>query len=212
MDADLPVVDPPSDLGDGQSAPVAGVLLAAGTGARFGSEQKLLATLEGQPIVHHGVRPLLEADADVDPVVAVLGHRSDEVADALAELEVRIVENPDYDSGRGRSVATGIDAVVDATAAVVALGDMPRVRPSTVDALVGAYRAGAGTALAPSYDGQRGNPVLFDRTCFDDLTAIEGDHGGRDVLLNHEDAALVPVDDPGVLVDVDVPEDLAALE
>lgn len=224
---DLPTVDAasipeaPPDAGR-----VAGVLLAAGASARFGDRNKLLAAVDGEPIVRRAARTLVAAR--VDPVVAVLGHEADRVAAALDDLPIRTVRNEAYRSGQASSVRAGIEAVrapdegtgADARndrgvgaapavdAAVIALGDMPSVDPGTVDALADAYDAGAGDALAAAHDGIRGNPVLFDRRHFDALAAVEGDVGGRRILLDGDGSALVNVDDPGVLRDVDERSDL----
>ena len=89
-----------------------------------------------------------------------------------------------------------------------ALGDMPDVVPSSVDALIDAYGAGAGDALAAAHEGERGNPVLFDARHFDDLADVDGDVGGREILLDGDASALVETGDPGVVRDVDVPGDL----
>jgi molybdenum cofactor cytidylyltransferase len=86
---------------------------------------------------------------------------------------------------------------------------MPFVDPATVDRLVAAYRAGVAPALAAAHDGRRGNPVLFDGTRFEALSAVDGDTGGRSVLLETEGAVLLAVDDEGVLVDIDTTGDLA---
>ena len=189
---------------------VAGVLLAAGTSSRFGSQNKLLATVGGEPIVRRAARTLL--DSGVDPVLAVLGHEADRVRAALDGLPVDTVVNEDYETGQASSVRTGVLAVrearPDADAVLVALGDMPFVAGETVDALVAAYAAGVGTALAAAFEGDRGNPVLFDERLVDALADTDGDTGGRAILLDGEDSALVAVDDPGVRRDVDRPEDV----
>lgn len=208
MSADLPLVEPPFDAPDGPAPDVAGVLLAAGTGSRFGDRNKLLAPLDGDPLVRHAARTLVAA---LDRVVVVLGHEADAVGAALAALDVRPVHNPAFERGQSTSVAAGVGAVRDADAAVFALGDVPRVRPATVRTLVAAYRAGAGTALAAAHEGRRGNPVLFDAVHFGALADVEGDVGGRELLLGGAESALVETGDPGVLCDVDRPADLAAL-
>ncbi|MFB6303750.1 MAG: NTP transferase domain-containing protein [Haloferacaceae archaeon] len=205
---DLPVVAPPFDAPDGPPPDVAGVLLAAGTGSRFGEGNKLLADLAGDPLVRHAARALVAA---LDRVVVVVGHEADAVEAALAGLDVRTVRNPDYERGQSTSVAAGVAAVRDADAAVFALGDMPRVRPETVRTLVAAYRAGAGTALAAACEGRRGNPVLFDAVHFDALGDVDGDVGGREILLGGDRSALVETGDPGVVRDVDRPGDLERL-
>jgi molybdenum cofactor cytidylyltransferase len=192
---------------------VAGVVLAAGLSSRFGDGNKLLATLEGEPLVVHAVRTLTGADLDA---VAVVVDPATDVPDALTEAglahddsNVTLVENPDAAAGQATSVRRGVAwARPDHDAVVFALGDMPRVRPETVDRLVDAWRDGTGSALAAGYDGQRGNPVLFDRQHFDALAALSGDTGGRSVFAAATDSAVVETDDPAVRLDVDTRAEL----
>lgn len=205
----LPVVEPPAadavDQDDVGGEPIAGLVLAAGEGTRFGADNKLLASVGGEPVVVRAVRTLLAAD--IGPVTVVVGHEADRVRAALSELPVDTVENPRYREGQAMSVRVGIEALPEGTpAAVVALGDMPFVDPGTVDALCRAYRADVGSALAAAADGRRGNPVLFDSRYFDALADLEGDVGGRKIL--REEGTLVETGDPGVLKDVDRPADL----
>ncbi|PSP51455.1 nucleotidyltransferase family protein [Halobacteriales archaeon QH_7_68_42] len=203
---------------------VAGVVLAAGLSSRFGEGDKLLATLEGEPLVVHAVRTLTGADLDavavvVDPASGVSGALADaglagDDTDADAGANVALVENPDAAAGQATSVRRGVAwarGAADADAVVFALGDMPRVRPETVDRLAAAWRDGRGSALAAAHDGQRGNPVLFDSRHFDALAAVSGDTGGRSVFENAADSAVVETDDPGVRGDVDTRADLEAL-
>lgn len=206
----LPVVDP-ADLPATEERPgatVHGVVLAAGTSSRFGDRNKLLEPLDGMPIVSHATRTLLAAD--LHGVTVVVGHEADRVCAALDGLDVDVRVNEDFADGQSTSVATGVAAARDgdADAVLIALGDMPEVSVDTVDALVAAYRRDAGTALAAACDGRRGNPVLFDGRYFDDLAAVDGDVGGRAILLADDDAAAVETGDHGVLYDVDRPEDL----
>jgi molybdenum cofactor cytidylyltransferase len=187
---------------------VVGVLLAGGTSTRFGEANKLLADLDGEPLVRHAARTLL--DADLAAVVAVIGHEADAVERALSDLDLRVVRNPDYGAGLSTSVGRGVEAAVErgADAAVFLPGDMPDVDPSTVRLLADAHRGGLGTALAAAHEGRRGNPVLFDRERFEPLLELEGDVGGRPVLLGSDDAALVETGDSGVAADVDTTGDL----
>jgi len=212
---DLPVVHPPfGDPGPERAdAAVAGVLLAAGRSSRFGAANKLLADLDGEPLVRHAARRLRAARGEaLSTVVAVVGHEADRVRAALSGPELRTVENPDPAAGQATSVQAGVEAIrAEADAAVFALGDMPRVRPGSVERLVAAYRAGDGDALAAAHRGARGNPVLFDGRHFDALADVAGDVGGREILLSGTGSALVETGDPGVLIDVDTPENLDAL-
>ncbi|WP_280586065.1 nucleotidyltransferase family protein [Halorubrum sp. Boch-26] len=220
---ELPIAAPPFEGGDAVPPRVAGVLLAAGTGSRFGDANKLLASADGEPVVRRAARTLV--DAGLDPVVVVVGHEAERVRAAVADLPVETVDNDAYETGQSTSVRAGIDAVREGAggggasagrdgtgpavdAAVVGLGDMPFVDPETVESLVAAYAAGVGDAVAAAYEGDRGNPVLFDRRFFDRLADVDGDVGGREILLKDDASALVAVDDPGVRRDVDRPEDL----
>lgn len=189
---------------------VAGVLLAAGDSDRFGERDKLLATLDGEPLVRHAARAL--TDADIGAVAAVVDPKSGAVRDGLAGLDLAVVENPAAADGQATSVRRGVAwARERADAVVFALGDMPRVDSGTVDRLVAAYDDGRGSALAAGYEGRRGNPVLFDDRHFDALAAVEGDTGGRGVFEAADDTAVVETGDPGVRVDVDTPGDLDGL-
>lgn len=210
-----PRVVAPADIERGGSRPesgherVVGVVLAAGTSSRFGDGNKLLAELNGTPLVRRATQSLLGATSA--EVVVVLGHEADRVRDALAECEVRFVENPEYAAGQSTSVAVGVGAArdLDADAVVFLPGDMPFVGAGTVDSVIRAYRSGIASAIAVAHDGDRGNPVLFDSRHFGALAAVDGDTGGRSVLLECDDAVLLAVPDPGVRTDIDTSADLA---
>jgi molybdenum cofactor cytidylyltransferase len=210
----LPVVTPPLHAGEQEvESAIAGVLLAGGTSSRYGDRNKLLESVADSergdevPMVRRSAETLLAAG--LDPVVVVVGHEADRVRDALDGLHVRFVENPDYEEGQGTSVAAGVRGLPEVDAAVFALGDMPYVDGASVRKLVAAYEAGAGSALAAGYDGERGNPVLFDATHFPALAGRDADAGGKQVLLSADDAAVVETGDSGVRRDVDHPDDLA---
>jgi molybdenum cofactor cytidylyltransferase len=206
-DAGLPVVEPPFEGSDrSRTNSVAGVLLAAGTSSRFGTANKLLAEVDGEPLVRRAARTL--GIADLHPLVAVVGHEADRVREALDGLGFAFVTNPDYAEGQATSVAAGVRSLDAVDAAVFALGDMPFVDADSVRALVAGYRSGHGTALAAAHGGRRGNPVLFDARHFPALSNVDGDVGGRGILLSAERGALVETGDPGVTRDVDVPDDL----
>lgn len=187
---------------------VLGVLLAAGVSRRFGAANKLLAEVEGTPLVRHAARTLL--DSRVSSVAAVLGHERERVRGALDGLDLCVVGNESYEEGMAASVRVGVSVAtgMDADAVVFLPGDMPFVHPSTVDLLRDAHRANVADAAAAGYRGKRGNPVLFDSVHFAALGAVSGDVGGRQVLLDGDHSALVETDDPGVVADIDTRADL----
>lgn len=208
--SDLPVVETLTDT-DGAAAEaegrIAGVLLAAGTSSRYGDVNKLLEPVDGEPMVRRSTATLLEAG--LDPVVVVLGHEAERVREALTGLDVTFVHNSEYAAGQATSVRAGVEALPeDVDAAVFALGDMPWVDVETIDRLIDVYFAGQGSALAAAFEGDRGNPVLWDAAHFGALADQSGDVGGRDLLFSTDGAVLVETGDPGVRRDVDRPDEL----
>lgn len=192
------------------SAPmqVAGVLLAAGEGARLG-RPKALVELAGVRLVDRGVALL--RDGGTAPVVVVTGAVPVDVADVADMADVISVHNPDWRSGMGSSLAVGLGSVPAACgAAVIALADQPLVGPGAVRRLIAAARQGAGVAAA-AYHGKPRNPVLLTREHWPEVLALAvGDQGARPFLRAHPDlVTLVECADTGSPDDVDTPEDLA---
>jgi molybdenum cofactor cytidylyltransferase len=129
-------------------------------------------------------------------------------------LPVVTVENAGYAEGIAGSLKAGLAAVPDAAdAAVVLLGDMPRVTAAHIERLIAAFNEAEDRCICvPTYRGQYGNPVLWGRWLFDDLALISGDKGGRVLFARNADILCeVAMADDGVLFDVDTPADLAAL-
>ena len=192
-----------------RSAGVAGIVLAAGAARRFGGP-KLLAMLDGAPLVRHAVATLLHAG--LAPVVVVTGD-DDGVTGALAGLDVTVVRGAHHAGGMGTALAAGIEALpTGARAAVIAPGDIPRVPADVIPALVATWRGTGQPIVAPRYAGDvRGYPILFDSDLFPELSALEGDEGARPVILRSTQRVRL-VDVPHAApVDVDTREDLARL-
>jgi molybdenum cofactor cytidylyltransferase len=193
--------------GEGQ---IAAIVLAAGRASRMGSN-KLVAELDGEPIVRRTVRAVLGSRAR--PVVVVTGHEAGAVTGALAGLDVRFAHNPDHAEGMSTSLRVGLAAAGSVDAALICLGDMPRLRPAHFDAVIEAFRGGDPTEIVvPTFDRKRGNPVLWPRRYFAEIAALSGDVGARALIDRHADQLrLVSIDDPAILVDVDTPAALAEL-
>ncbi len=187
---------------------IAAVVLAAGLARRMG-RPKLLLGYRDQPIVRWAVAALLP---HVDEVVAVTGPGDPGVAEALAGLPVRIAVNPRPHDGQGSSIAAGVAALrPDTRAALVALGDQPRLPAGVVPALLEAWRRSGKPIVAPVYRGVQGPPVLFAAEVFPELARLRGDQGAKPVVgARPERVERVPFDLP-VPPDVDTPEDYARL-
>ena len=198
-------------------AEVAAIILAAGRAGRFrkGSDlaTKMVALWQGVPLVRHVARAALASKAC--SVVVVTGHARADVEQALAGLPVRFVHNAGFASGLAGSLQSGLGALPPhIAAALVLLGDMPGVKAGTCNRLIETFAAAAeGTiALVPVFNHASGNPVLLARSLFDEINRLSGDQGARRILPDGRAGVLrVPVDDPGILADVDTPQALAAL-
>ncbi|MFQ3284015.1 MAG: molybdenum cofactor cytidylyltransferase [Natronomonas sp.] len=186
---------------------VGAVLLAAGQSERFGPENKLLAAVDCRSVVRNAARTLLAAP--LDERVAVVGHDAAAVREALPE-GFTIRYNDRHREGQHTSVRAGTAAARKAgwDGALFALGDMPAVDPTTVDALLKSFTDEPGSIVVPTESGSRGNPVLFGASHFDALAEVTGDRGGRALIAACPDVVRVPVDDTGIHRDVDRPEDL----
>jgi molybdenum cofactor cytidylyltransferase len=191
---------------------IAAIVLAAGQSRRMGGPNKLLAEVDGTTMVRRSVEAVLASGAA--PVIVVLGHQKDAVAAALAGLEVRLVENPDFATGLSTSLKRGLaelPATVDA--ALVCLGDMPFVTPAELGRLAAAFNPTEGRAIiVPTRGGKRGNPVLFARRFFSEMNEVAGDSGAKHLIGAYpESVAEVEMASDGVLTDIDTPEALARL-
>lgn len=184
---------------------VVGLLLAAGSGSRFGSDKLRHALPHGVAIAVQAARHLRTQVA----VVAVVRPGSEELSAALRAEGCEVVVCDNAAEGMGVSLACGVRAAADADAWLVALGDMPYVRPSSIAAVRAALENGAPLA-APFFHARRGHPVGISARYRADLIGIKGDEGAKALLARHGAELLkIPVGDPGVIRDIDRPEDLA---
>ena len=189
---------------------IAAIVLAAGRSTRMGGPNKLLATIDGEPLVRIAVRTALASKAH--SVTVVTGHMRDEVAEALQGFDVQLAHNADYREGLSTSLKTGIKALpASVDAAIVLLADMPRITSATLNRLIEAYDPAAGALIVvPTVKGKRGNPVLWSRRYFDDLLSVKGDVGARHLIGNNPEAVLELELDDTIRLDLDTPKALEA--
>jgi molybdenum cofactor cytidylyltransferase len=191
---------------------IAAVILAAGQSRRMGRQNKLLAPVDGKPLVAHMVDAVLGSRAG--PVVVVTGHEEEAVRAALGERRVIWAHNPHFAEGLSTSLKAGLDALPeDADGVLVALGDMPRVRSAQIDRLIAAFNPLEGRGIVvPTVRGKRGNPVLFASRLIPALREVAGDVGGRHLLGEHADEVVeIEMEDDAALLDIDTPAALDAL-
>ncbi len=187
---------------------VKGIILAAGASERFGYP-KQLALVEGVTMLERVVEIALASP--LEDVVVVLGAHAERLIPLLERRPVQVVVNREWEEGIASSVRAGILAAGPETEALVFfLADQPFVRPKTVAAVINRYYKTRKPIVAPTFRSTRGNPVLFDRSTFLELASIRGDKGGRSLMETHPDwVEMVEVDDPGILIDIDTPQDLS---
>jgi len=185
---------------------IAGILLAAGSASRFGGEKLLHPLGDGVAIAAHAARNLLAA---LPSVVAVVRRGDFPLHDLLEQEGCEVTMFEGAARGMGASLAHGVAQAREADGWVIALADMPNVRPETIRTIVAALEGGALIA-APSHGGRRGHPVGFASALRQELLALDGDEGARAVVERHgKEVRLVECDDPGTLIDIDQREDLA---
>ncbi len=192
---------------------VAAVILAAGGARRFGALKQLLP-IGAEPMLGRIVHVALKSA--VNEVVVVLGCCAEEISAHLLShsmskhewASLRLVINEKWEQGLSTSVRAGIEAITSTgiDAVIFIPADMPALTPEVINALVRRYRETRAPIITPIYRDQRGNPVLFNRRMFAQLSVLTGDVGGRELLRKYS-VATVEVADAGILMDIDTEED-----
>ena len=190
---------------------VTAILLAAGLSSRLGTPKPLLP-LAGKPLLAHSLDAL--RGGGVSEIVVVLGAEADRVRRGVSLEGTRVVVNADFEEGMSSSIRAGLrNASLDSEAYLIMLGDQPLVAPATIRALVERRATTLARILIPTYAGVRGNPVLLEASLSGEIEAVRGDVGCRSIVAARTaEVVEVPVDDPGILVDVDTLEDLRRIE
>ena len=189
------------------------VLLAAGCSSRFGGDNKLLAEIDGQPMVRVVAGELLGASC-IDEVLVVTGHDAPAVEGALDGLNVHFVFNADWRDGMGGSIAVGVSKLATALdGAAIVPGDMPFLTASVIERLGAKFqeRNGESIVFPATPAGEQRNPVIWPRRFFGLLQGLSGPEGGKRLLIELADfCSAVSIADEKVLLDIDAPDDMSA--
>jgi molybdenum cofactor cytidylyltransferase len=175
---------------------------------------------EPKQLLRLGARTVLEQTlenlrgARIEEIVLVLGFAAETIAPQISVERIKVVINGQFREGMGSSLRTGIAALnAEIDAALIVLADQPFVRPATLDQLIDGYIQSDAQIAIPTYRGFRGNPVLLDRSVFAEVMALTGDIGCRAIFGSHTEGIVkVPVDDVGILLDIDSKNDFDRLQ
>jgi len=177
---------------------IGGLVLAAGGGARFGTEPKLLADIDGRPVLQHAVETMTHV-TDLDRVVVVLGADAELLLARVPFGRAERVICAGWREGQSASLRYGVEALGGAEKIVVTLGDQPMITPEMVERLI---RAPAGSRA--TYHGKPGHPVVLGPQHVREIERLTGDEGARAIL----NGPLIETADLGVPRDLDTQKDL----
>ena len=189
---------------------IMGVILAAGNSTRMGKDNKLLKNIDGIPLIRNIALEITKSDLDSCSIV--LGYQSDKVAEAIKDLNVNMILNPLWKEGQASSLKAALNTI-DATYSdlLIMLGDLPGVKSKHINKIIEEHLLAnnrKSKITIPSFNGKNGNPVIWGRSFFPDLSNLKGDVGGRVLFSQHPAAInLLDMDDEAVIIDTDTPED-----
>ena len=191
---------------------ISALVLAAGESKRMGGKHKLLLPLAGKTMIACTIDAILQTN--IAEVVVVLGYEAEAIKKILGVRPLKMVHNLDYPQGMASSIHAGLAALSPAaTAVMICLADQPLIQPAELNLLLAAFLQTPGKTIAvPTFQNQRGNPVIFDLSYRDEMLALKGDIGGKAILARHPEAVLeVEMPTGNVLEDADTPEAYARI-
>ena len=189
---------------------IMGVILAAGNSTRMGKDNKLLKNIDGSPLIRNIALEITKSDLDSCSIV--LGYQSDKVADVVKDLNINLILNPLWKEGQASSLKAALNSLTSSYSdLLIMLGDLPGIKSGHINRIIEEHLSSENRRskiTIPSFKGEKGNPVIWGRSFFHDLSNLEGDVGGRALFGQHPAAInLIEMDESAVVTDNDTPED-----
>ncbi len=169
---------------------ISAIILTAGSSTRFGDKNKLLKPFMDSSILGQVVKTI--TNLPIAEVILVTGFENDKIAEAIKKSNVHIIHNREFQTGMASSIKCGISAASRKTEGyIICLGDMPYITEDYIKKLLDSFiDSKAPSIIVPTFEGKRGNPVLFSKIFTDDLLRIQGDNGAREVIDKHSDSII----------------------
>ena len=189
---------------------IMGIILAAGNSSRMGKDNKLLRNIGGASLVRNTAVEMLKSNLDSCSIV--LGYQSDKVAAVIKDLNINLILNPFWEEGQASSLKAALNTLDSSYSdLLVMLGDLPGVKSKHINKIIEEHLLAnnrKSKITIPSFNGKKGNPVIWGKSFFPDLSNLEGDVGGRTLFDQHPAAInLLVMEDEAVITDTDTPED-----
>ena len=191
------------------SSNIVGIILGAGRSRRMGLENKLVAEINGKPMIVHAIEAV--KNSRVNKTILVTGHQREIVEKAVQGIEIEIIYNPNFKEGLSSSIKSiGHELSKDVDAGIVCLGDMPSITSTHINSLIKAFKNNPNRQIVvPIYDGRRGTPVLWGKKHFSLLVNLTGDQGAKALFQKNENNITeVQIEDNAIHTDLDTPEAL----
>ena len=189
---------------------ISAILLAAGQSKRMNGENKLTKEIQGIPLIKLSVKNILASS--INELIVVLGHQKEIIEKLIDKNEkIQFVFNKDFESGMASSIKTGLDNLSEKTESFfICLGDMPMVSHDIYNQLI--KSKDNKEIIVPTYKGQQGNPVLFNKSMKEKIMNITGDNGAKKILeLNKDKILNLEINDQSITKSFDTQNDFNSL-